>query len=84
MIEKRPPTIIAMDRTALPAVDAIRPVPITQPGLNPLLNAHPAIISSMDKTAMKPAGQSQQERRLKSLRKVEKMFKVLRRIPVSS
>lgn len=84
MIEKMPPTIIAMDRTALPAVDAIRPVPITQPGLNPLLNAHPAIISSMDKTAMKPAGQSQQERRLKSLRKVEKMFKVLRRIPVSS
>ena len=82
MIEKIPPTIIAMDRTALPAVDAIRPVPITQPGLNPLLNAHPAIISSMDKTAMKPAGQSQQERRLKSLRKVEKMFKVLSRIPV--
>ena len=82
MIEKMPPTIIAMDRTALPAVNAIRPVPITQPGLNPLLNAHPAIISSMDKTAMKPAGQSQQERRLKSLRKVEKMFKVLSRIPV--
>lgn len=66
MIEKIPPTIIAMDRTALPAVDAIRPAPITQPGLNPLLNTHPAIISSMDKTAMKPAGQSQQERRLKS------------------
>lgn len=82
MIEKIPPTIIAMDRTALPAVDAIRPAPITQPGLNPLLNAHPAIISSMSKTAMKPAGQSQQERRLKSLRKVEKMFKVLSRIPV--
>ena len=67
MIEKMPPTIIAMDRTALPAVDAIRPAPIKQPGLNPLLNAHPAIISSMGKTAMKPT-------RPKATRRETKVF----------
>ena len=82
MIEKIPPTIIAMDRTALPAVDAIRPAPITQPGLNPLLNAHPAIISSMDKTAMKPARPKPTRKETKVFAKVEKMFKVLSRIPV--
>lgn len=67
MIEKMQPTKIAMDRTALPAVDAIRPAPITQSGLNPMLNAHPAITSSMGKTAMKPT-------RPKATRRETKVF----------
>lgn len=70
-MEKMLPTIIAMDRTALPAVDAIRPAPITQPGLNPLLIAHPAIISSTGKTAMKTTRPKATRRETKDFAKGE-------------